>query len=342
MGEWLAGAMGSIGAGAAVLDLSNRLFGSYRRTAWGVAWRAAVCVLVGGLLAAALTLGLTAGAGRSLWTWAAAVAGVAAVIHLFHPSRHGTRKLRVPTCVENRRRIAPGLDAVQCELALQALPQELAGLRLLLLSDLHCGSSAALERIGQVADAAAAWEPDIVAILGDLGERRRFLPDVVRYLAGVPARLGAFCVRGNHDFGGGRGTLIAQMLADTPIRLLDNRVWTGEGFSLVGTEAPWNEAELPSAPGEGFRIALSHTPDNLFALDRLGVDLVVSGHTHGGRLHVPALGPLLVPSRYGSLLARGAFRFGGTTLYVTAGLGYFAGTLWGRAEVAQVVLRTAT
>ncbi len=92
------------------------------------------------------------------------------------------------------------------------------------------------------------------------------------------------------------------------------------------------------APAGGFRIALSHTPDNLFALERAGVDLVVAGHTHGGWLKLPGIGPFAVASRYGALLALGAFRLRRTTLYVTPGFRYYPCAPWRGGEVAELTL----
>jgi predicted MPP superfamily phosphohydrolase len=337
MHAWPAAAVAVLGGGAVILDLGNRLFGAYRRTPWGATWRVLLVVAAGGAFAVPLLLVLADHPGAGLWAWAAAPVGVAAVAHLFRPFRRAVARVPALDCRTATEPLPERPNLVQSELLLDSLPAELDGLKLLLVSDVHCNTESKLERLPRQLAAAAAREPDLLFVLGDLGDRADLLAGVVEALAAVPARLGAFCVRGNHDFEGGRGPMIADLLADTPIHLLDNRAWTSDRLSLLGVEVPWNPGSLPS--GEGFRIALSHTPDNLFALERLGVDLVVSGHTHGGRLWIPCLGPLLVPSRYGTLLARGAYRLNRTTLYITAGLGHSAAWQRGSGDVAELVLR---
>jgi predicted MPP superfamily phosphohydrolase len=266
--------------------------------------------------------------------------GAIALVHLFRPRRHGVRRAGHGGRRETARSLDSGLRLVQCELTLESLPPVLAGLRLLLLSDLHCSSVQCLGRLREHVSALAATEPDIVAILGDFGEKADLLPDTVAALASLPARIGSFCVRGNHDFEGGRAGLLADLLAGTEIHLLDGRTWCGDRLTLLGVEAPWAGGSCLPAPGDGFVLALSHTPDNVFALERSGVRLVVSGHTHGGHLRLPGLGPVLVPSRYGTLLASGSYRVRGTELYVTRGFGYFSGTHWGHAEAVQLTLGT--
>jgi len=68
---------------------------------------------------------------------------------------------------------------------------------------------------------------------------------------------------------------------------------------------------------------VTHTPDNIILFSRLGVDIVVAGHTHAGWFRLPVLGPLLVPSRLGRFLNKGWFKRGNTLMYVTSGLPYF-------------------
>ena len=66
---------------------------------------------------------------------------------------------------------------------------------------------------------------------------------------------------------------------------------------------------------------LAHTPDVIRDAARLDVDLMLSGHTHGGQIRLPLLGATVVPSRYGHRYAAGEFHVEGTTLYVSRGLG---------------------
>jgi predicted MPP superfamily phosphohydrolase len=257
---------------------------------------------------------------------------------MFRPLRQGVQGLSPPGCLESVSRLTPDTELRQCTLTLDSLPEHLNGLRLLLLTDLHCNSRQGVNRLRRCVDVAASRSPDLALVLGDFGEKADLLPSAVATVASLHARLGTFCVRGNHDFEHGRARLLAGLLADTPIQLLDDRVWTGNGLCLIGTEAPWGSGAIPDIPRDGFRIALSHTPDNFFALQRGGADLVVAGHTHGGWLRIPHLGPVLVASRYGALLALGAFRLRQAVLYVAPAFRHYPCAPWRGGEVTELIL----
>jgi predicted MPP superfamily phosphohydrolase len=66
---------------------------------------------------------------------------------------------------------------------------------------------------------------------------------------------------------------------------------------------------------------LTHTPDNVYRLSRLGFAAIFAGHSHAGQIRLPVIGPLVVPSRYGRRFDHGRFIVNGTHLFVTAGIG---------------------
>jgi predicted MPP superfamily phosphohydrolase len=73
--------------------------------------------------------------------------------------------------------------------------------------------------------------------------------------------------------------------------------------------------------GEGFRLAVVHSPDAAPALAKLGYDLIVCGHTHGGQVRVPGIGALVTNSTLPRSMARGVHRMDGAWLHVSAGMG---------------------
>lgn len=73
--------------------------------------------------------------------------------------------------------------------------------------------------------------------------------------------------------------------------------------------------------GEGFRLAVVHSPDAAPALAELGYDLIVCGHTHGGQIRVPGFGALVTNSTLPRSMARGLHRMNGSWLHVSAGMG---------------------
>lgn len=80
--------------------------------------------------------------------------------------------------------------------------------------------------------------------------------------------------------------------------------------------------ECPSYNGgaEAFRILLSHTPDNIAWARQHPFDLMLSGHTHGGQIRLPLVGPVYSPSRSGCRYSAGVFWLDPTLLYVSRGI----------------------
>jgi len=179
-----------------------------------------------------------------------------------------------------------------------------------------------------------------VFVLGDLGEREDLLPGVVQAVSAIPSRFGTFVVRGNHDCEGWRDQAIQELLARNRITLLASETLPlpGMNVALIGLEHPWCRSPLPRRPDAGLIIGLSHTPDNIHLLRQLGAHVCVAGHTHGGALRLPLIGPLLVASRLGRFLNKGPFRLGDTLLYVTPGIGYFLGSPRNRGEILRLTI----
>jgi predicted MPP superfamily phosphohydrolase len=103
--------------------------------------------------------------------------------------------------------------------------------------------------------------------------------------------------------------------------------WNGAPVLLVGNERPWGEqvAELDALPSSSasqlpLKLMLLHTPDQFTWACDLGADLALAGHTHGGQIRFPLLGPIVCPSRYGTRYACGVFRRGRTVMHVTRGI----------------------
>ena len=91
---------------------------------------------------------------------------------------------------------------------------------------------------------------------------------------------------------------------------------------IGGSERPWM-GEHPSFETEdesAFRLFLSHSPDNIPWAKRNGVDLMLSGHNHGGQVVLPVIGPVYSPSKFGVKYASGLFWEDPTLLFVSRGL----------------------
>jgi uncharacterized protein len=245
----------------------------------------------------------------------------------------------------------PGNQCFQVEfseltLRLPGLPPGWDGLTILQLSDLHLTGTPDRRFYERVIDRAMSdGTPDIVAITGDLIDTERHHRWLLPLLSKLDWSEAAFAILGNHDYWY-RPDRIRRRLAKMGISVLGNG-WTaaevrGQRLVAIGHEGPWfpGEPDLTNCPGEGFRLLLSHTPDNIGWARRNGVQLMLSGHNHGGQIRLPVFGSLFVPSRYSRRYDCGLFWKPPTLLYVNRGLGGKEPLRFNcRPEVTRLILR---
>jgi predicted MPP superfamily phosphohydrolase len=174
-------------------------------------------------------------------------------------------------------------------------------------------------------------DADLVAITGDFVENVRYLDWVREVLSRVQSRYGVYYVLGNHDKRLRDAAPLRRALSDAGLIDLGGR-WVkvevrGEPLILAGNELPWFRPPAPmeDCPGVAggarpLRVLLAHTPDQLPWARSFDFDLMLAGHTHGGQIRFPIIGPLVVPSRYGAKYAAGAFYEDPTLLHVTRGV----------------------
>ena len=315
-----------LGECAIVLDIGSRVFGAYARTAPGSAKRMALVVALSIALAAPVSV-LAVHPESTLVQWWVTVFGLlgaALFLHFLFPYRWGIRRVTGRGVTESCRQLTDRVVIRNVTIETKHLPPGMDELTVLAMSDLHCNSAAQLDLISESLDRLADDELDLVLVLGDLGEKASLLPETIEVLSRLKSRYGTFCVRGNHDYEGGRATTIEELVEPTAITLLPNEVYPLPGLdaAIVGLEHPWSGEPLPPTTDRHLTIGLTHTPDGITHFPRLGVTIGLAGHTHGGRLRLPLVGPILVPSKYGRFLDRGPFRFGDSLLFITSGFGY--------------------
>lgn len=216
-----------------------------------------------------------------------------------------------------------GLEVTRTDLALAGLPPELDGFRLTLLTDLHRSETVPRRTIDAAVDAVLAAQSELVVLGGDYVTwgNRSFVDDAADALGRLTAAHGVVAVLGNHD--DDRDT--PRALGRHGITVLrDERtsvVVRGVGLELVGvrywTRKPSTIAEVLKG-ATGFPILLAHDPRRLDTAAELGFRLALSGHTHGGQVVVPGIGPLA--ARKFPVVA-GVGRRGPTTMYVSRGVG---------------------
>jgi uncharacterized protein len=212
-------------------------------------------------------------------------------------------------------------------IARPGLPAAWDGLTILHLSDLHFHGTPARAHFERVFDEIARGPvPDIIVLTGDYVDRadgRVWLRELLKTLRWNVA---AFAILGNHDLFHDPDA-IREDLAALGITVVSNR-WLattirGERCVVVGHEGPWfgPPPDLAAAPADGFRLGLSHAPDQFYWAVRSQIDLLFCGHVHGGQIRIPVVGSIFVPSRFGRRFDQGCFEQGRTLMIVSRGLG---------------------
>ncbi len=211
------------------------------------------------------------------------------------------------------------------------LPQAFSGLRILHLSDWHFEGTITREYFERVSELAAQEAVDLVTFTGDLLDNNACLDWLPTTLGRFSAPLGCWFILGNHDWclaADETRHRLGKLGWQDATRSGQSLEWRGGTLQIAGDETPWmgQPATFPTQIGNsgilsrGFRILLSHTPDNLPRAKQLGVDLMLSGHNHGGQVILPVIGPVYSPSLYGCRYAGGAFWQSPTLLHVSRGL----------------------
>ncbi len=226
--------------------------------------------------------------------------------------------------------------------AVRDLPPELAGLRLVQLSDIHHGPWIPIEHVRTIVETANALNPDLIVLTGDYVHRSAaYITPVMNELGKLRANIGIVGVLGNHDWWED-GPLMQREFARVGISLIDNgrRFVTPqrqlveqatEGLCLAGvgdlyTDTQRYDAALGDVPREMPRLLLSHNPDvaedPALAVHGYRVDLMLSGHTHGGQIYIPGIGSPIVPSQFGQKYARGLVQGPVCPAFISRGLGH--------------------
>lgn len=251
------------------------------------------------------------------------------------------------------------LETNRWELPIADLGPGMEGLRIVQLSDLHCGRQLPANYLQDSIAAAQNEKPDVVVLTGDFVHKGyKYVERAADSVAQLAAPFGVFAVLGNHDHAirnqlGLRryrnlARTIIKALSRRGVRVLDNESVTlernGDLLHLAGVDDLWSRrcdperalSELnPNTP----RVLLAHNPRTVERLRGHRCDVVLSGHTHGGQINWPGRGPVTLGKR-SRQFAAGLYRHGNTHLYVNKGVGFGWRIRFGvRPEIATFQLR---
>ena len=235
------------------------------------------------------------------------------------------------------------------------LPKELDGYRIVHISDLHVTTAARRWRTEGVVDAANSLNPDLICITGDMidgdSKRHKSLIEPIRRLR---AKDGVYASTGNHEFYHRFDEWLAVYESWGIKFLRDEAVFPHPALALAGVDdevgngfqkdptrsSPDVERAFAKAKDGQFRLLMEHRPGNAADnMARHGVDLQLSGHTHGGVLPVLSL----LVARWNNRFTKGVYRFpSGGLLYVSPGSGQWAGfpvRLFNPSVITVITLR---
>lgn len=235
------------------------------------------------------------------------------------------------------------------ELVLPGLSRNLDNLKIAHLTDVHFTGMIPRSYFEQAIDAVNAMDADIIAITGDLVDKRKCYDWFPHTFGRLRAKHGVYGILGNHDR---KQTLweLRKAITACGVKLIGDRIKSivinGEPIFLIGNELPWippapEMAELPDRKEfQHLRILLSHSPDQLNWARANDIDLMLAGHTHGGQFCLPWFGAFACPSRIAMEFCSGTSYEEPTLLHVSRGLSSeIPLRINCRPEITQLVLR---
>ncbi len=216
------------------------------------------------------------------------------------------------------------------DIPIAGLPESFHGFTIAHLSDLHIGSLTPRAWGERWVRMANALKPDITVVTGDLvTSGTHFHQDIADIIAGLRAESGVFVSMGNHDYFG-EGEPLISLIRESGVTVLRNQGHVlerqGDRVYLAGIDDTWTrradlDAALEARPDGLSTVLLAHDPA-VFPLAReRGVELTLSGHTHGGQLAVPFFERTFSLSHLVHRYHLGLYQEGDASLYVHPGLG---------------------
>jgi len=226
-------------------------------------------------------------------------------------------------------------EYVEVNMPLANLPGSFEGFRILHLSDFHTGD-VPVSYLRKVIERVNQTRYDLAVITGDfVSHNLKHVEEAAELVDAL--RRPIVVTFGNHDYS---STIepwsstevvdaLSRAMEKRGVEVLRNRALTIEHedgrIHVVGLDDFWSGTFDPDKAFAGIDrrepiIALSHNADSIFALRRFGAQWVLAGHTHGGQIRIPILGPMVLPVHF-KQFDKGLFDVRGTKLYVSRGVG---------------------
>jgi uncharacterized protein len=248
------------------------------------------------------------------------------------------------------------LVAERITIQLNRLPEVFSGFRIAQISDIHFGPYMSKSGVEHAVELARTFQPDLLVLTGDFVSHPLGKPngkegaafaepcaDALKTLANVPM----VAVLGNHDHWNDpmivesafreRGIKVLRNAA-FPLERGQDRVWIAGADDVLARAVDMPQT-LRNVPSSEATILLVHEPDYADVASRFPIDLQLSGHSHGGQVRIPGLGPPILPIM-GEKYSVGLNRVGHLQVYTNRGLGVINPPVrfWCPPEVTFVTL----
>lgn len=229
------------------------------------------------------------------------------------------------------------------------VPENFIGKKIVFASDFHLDKFSSPRRIAQIVEKINSLQPDIIILGGDyVTDEKEYLQPCFDELKLLQAPLGVYGVTGNHDSRASYRLTVQYMEAAGIIPLENEAGWIelgGQKIKLGGVKTSYGE-ESDAEPTtddtriDDFIILASHNPDFAEDLHTDRIDLMLTGHTHGGQVTLFGLYAPYIPSDYGQKYLTRFQTVNGTPVLVSNGVGTSALPIrfFARPEINEVIL----
>ncbi|MBJ8053147.1 metallophosphoesterase [Bacillus cereus] len=247
------------------------------------------------------------------------------------------------------------------EIEAPTIPKEFNNKKILQFSDVHLGPEFTLKQLDNLVEKMNELCPDIVVFTGDLidkfgsyNEEREEAKEILRK---IHAPLGKYAVFGNHDRGGGGSLFYKRYMEEAGFSVLVNdvqkiKVENGKYITISGLDdfllgKPQIDSTLKNLRQKDFNMLLVHEPDVVDKVAGYPVDFQISGHSHGGQVQIPFVGPLTT-TKLAEKYVEGMYELEGKSkslyLYVNRGIGTtrMPVRFWSVPELSVFVLKQSS
>lgn len=243
------------------------------------------------------------------------------------------------------------------------IPADFNNFKIVHISDLH--NKLFGHKQSQLLGHVKSLSPDIIVISGDLIDRRKFdLEKAMDFIDGAVSIAPVYYVSGNHEAWSGKYSRIVKRLLDAGVYVMDDtslEVLKGDssiqimglsdlGFAMLEREKGANTSKMKEVLSgfsdiDGFKILLSHRPEHLDLYAANDMDMIFSGHAHGGQIRIPFVGGLIAPGQgYFPKYTSGRYDSKSSAMYVSRGLGnsLFPLRIFNRPNIVAVTLKNTS